>query len=106
MSDVIQRLLEVERNARRIISDAEREAARTVEEARREARRIVAEGRQAAQREADEDLRERVEQWEREKQARLDAEAGKLLSPEQLDPGAMARAVDFVVQVVAGQAPG
>ena len=58
MSDVIQRLLEVEKEARRIIAEAELQASETLSRANDEARAIKAEARGEGRREADQFLKQ------------------------------------------------
>ncbi len=101
MSDVIERLLEVERQARRIIADAEQKADETVSQAREEARRIVADSREEARRDADELLQREVRALQERKSERIAEESGKLASPDSVSPEKLKEAVEFVVNVIA-----
>ena len=105
MSNVIERLLEVERQARHVIAEAERQAAQTVDEAQAQARRLVAEGRKKAQADADEMLAGQARELEEDRQARLREEASRLPSAETMDPQKLGKAVQFVVKTVAYGAP-
>lgn len=101
MTDVIQRLLEVEKEARRIIAEAEDEAAQTVDRARDEARRIIADGRKQAQTEAEELSNRQVQTLQQQKEERLQQEKARLPSADGIDRQRLANAVEFVRQVVA-----
>ena len=101
MSDVIERLLEVEKEARQVIAQAEQEAADTTARAREQARRIVAESREEARRQA-EDLHNReVRALQEQKQERIRQERAKLPSADSIDPEKLDESVAFVVRTIA-----
>jgi len=101
VSDVIDRLLSVEHEARGVIARAEREAEEILERARRDARRLVAEAQEEAREKAAAAV-ERVESALGERMAeRLEREEKDLPSVERIAPAHMARAVETAVDVVA-----
>jgi len=84
MREVIEKMLEIERRARRIVAKAEAQAVRTTDEARAAARQTVEAAGQEALAQVDTIVREAVAQAEGEKQAQLtqvrrrcEAEKGK-----------------------------
>ena len=101
MSDVIERLLEVEQEARRLIAQGEREAEEAVEHAREEARRIVSEGHEEARRRAQEILDRTSEALQKQTAERVEEEKARLPLADGVDPGRLAEAVQFVVSLVA-----
>jgi vacuolar-type H+-ATPase subunit H len=101
LSDVIDRLLQVERDARRIIAEAEEEAARTVDEARSDARHTESEGREAARQEAEQIRRESARKVKEAEEARIEEERGRLPSAEDADPEAVERAARFAADTIA-----
>jgi vacuolar-type H+-ATPase subunit H len=101
VADVIERLLGVEQEARRVIARAEEEAAGTVDRAREEARHIVAEGHEQARREAEELLAATARTLQQEKEGRVEEEKGRLPSADSLDPVKLEEAVRFAVGVIA-----
>jgi len=101
VSDVIERLLDVEHEARRLIARAEGEAEQALERAREEGRRIVAEGHEEAQRQAQEIVDRTERALEQQMAERLDEEKKRLPSAEQVDASRLARAVELAVDIVA-----
>ncbi|MDP6106842.1 MAG: hypothetical protein QGI33_00190 [Candidatus Brocadiia bacterium] len=101
MSDVVQRLLQVEEEAKSIIEQARQEASSLVEDARLEARRTVDQSRLAARAEADEIVRAREQEARDERQRALDEAGRSAVSIESTDPDRLKHAVDRVVQVIA-----
>ncbi|MCK4376343.1 MAG: hypothetical protein KAX19_13485 [Candidatus Brocadiae bacterium] len=101
MSDVIERLLEVEQQARRIIAEAEREAARTVDRARQEARRIAAEGREEARRQAEQLVAHNARALQEQKEKLIEQERRRLPSAQSIGGEELAKAVEFAVRVIA-----
>jgi vacuolar-type H+-ATPase subunit H len=86
MREVIEKMLEIERRARRIVAKAEAQAARTTDEARAASRQTVEAARQQALAQVDTIVRKVVAQAEEEKEARLaevrqrcEAEKGKYM---------------------------
>ena len=107
MGDVIERLLEVEQQARRVIADAERQAAKTVDRARDEARTVLEQGRIAARRQADELLASGIKSLEDERRCTVEAARAGRPSPESLPEDAIRDAARSVVSVIVyGVAPG
>ena len=101
MSDVIERLLEVEQRARRIIADAEAGAAQTIDRAREEARTIVEQGREEARRQAEQLVSSNAQALAEGKDRCLaEAKAG-LPSADALGQDALERAARFAVNVIA-----
>ena len=100
MSDVIQRLLDVEKEARRIIARAEAEAASTASRAGEQARKVSVEAREKARGEAD-DLY-RLNALAARREARLAQAKAELPTPDSLDPDGLAKAAHFIVAVVSG----
>ena len=101
MSDVVQRLLEVEEEAKSIIEQARQEASRLVEDARQEAQRTLEQSRLAARAEAEEIVRAREQEARDERQRALDEAGRSAVSIESVDPDRLRRAVDRVVRVIA-----
>ena len=101
MSDVIERLLDVEHEARRLIAAAEGEAEQALDGAREEGRRIVAEGHEEAQRQAQEIVDRTERALQQQMAERLDEEKKRLPSAEQVDASRLARAVEVAVGTVA-----
>jgi len=101
VSDVIHRVLEVEREARRIIEQAEEQAAHITDGARQEARKIGSQIRQEAQQEADEIVRTAREKCQERKEQRLAEELEDLPSVQDIDEQKVTDAVEFIVQTLA-----
>lgn len=101
MSDVVQRLLQVEEEAKSIIEQARQEATKLVDDARQEARCTVEQSRRAARAEAEEIVRAREQEARDERQRALDEAGRSAVNIESVDPDRLKRAVDRVVQVIA-----
>jgi V/A-type H+-transporting ATPase subunit G/H len=99
--DVLGKLLEVEKDARRIIAESESEAEQILADARAEAGRIVAEAREEGRHRAAEFLATHQQELERKKQARLDQERSHLPDVDSLPPEALQEAVQVIVRAVA-----
>jgi vacuolar-type H+-ATPase subunit H len=100
LSDVIERLLDVEHEARRLIARAEHEAEQALERAREEGRRILAEGSDEAQRKTQEIVEGAQKALQQRMAERLKDEEKELPSAERIDPARLARAVETAVAVV------
>lgn len=86
MREVIEKMLEIERRARRIVAQAEAEATRLTDEARAQARQVVEQARQEALAQVDGIIREAVAEAEQQKASELarlrhqfEAEKGRYL---------------------------
>jgi len=101
VTDFIDRLLEVEKQARQIIARADRDAAAAVAEGRAEAKRIVAEAREQARREAEELIAGEARELAERRQKLIDKERAKLPRLAGQDQKKLAEAVDMVVRAVA-----
>jgi vacuolar-type H+-ATPase subunit H len=101
VSDVIEKLLEVERQARQIIAEAEQQAAQVLGKAQEDARQVGADGRRDAQHEAADLLKRQAEEMERQRQQRLEQEKARLPAADSMDRQKLAEGIDFVVQAVA-----
>ncbi len=101
MSETIQRLLEIEQQARRIIEEAEEDADRIVAEAREQARRIRSEGREDARQRAQEMIDRNAEELRRQRRRRVREEQERLPSPEDLAPEKLDEAARLAVRVIA-----
>jgi vacuolar-type H+-ATPase subunit H len=106
VSDIIERLLEVEKQARQIIARAEKEAAEEVEKAREEARQIVADSRRQAREEADRLLQEQAAELDGQREERIQREQSELPSPDSIDRQKLADAIEFVVGAIASGGAG
>jgi vacuolar-type H+-ATPase subunit H len=102
VSDVIQRLLEVEKDARRILTEAEQQAAAMLSRANEEARSARAEARDKGRRDADEFVKQKTEELQERYAARVEAAKAQLPSPGNLDPDEVREAARYVVNVVSG----
>ncbi|MFW6189323.1 MAG: V-type ATP synthase subunit H [Planctomycetota bacterium] len=100
MSDVIQRLLEVEKEARRIIEEAEQEADRIARQANREAEEIREQTRNQAREDADGLVQDKLSELQQRKQQRLKEAAEELPSPEDLEQEKLDEAVRLVTDVI------
>lgn len=101
MSDIIERLLEVEKEARQIIAGAEREAGDTVSRAREQARRIIADAREEARRQAEELFDRQVRTLQEQKEERVKQERGRLPSADSVAPDKLNEAVGLVTRAIA-----
>jgi len=101
VSDVIERLLEVESRARRLIAEAERDAARTVDEARRQAQQTAKSAREEAKRKADELLATGLDAARKDMNEKLERQKAQLPPADAAEPRAVEQAVDLVARVIA-----
>jgi len=101
MSDVIERLLEVEQKAKGVIEEARRQASGLVDVARRDAQQALKESRDVARKQADEFLREQEGRAQVQREALLQDARGGVMSIEKVDPQRLGRAVEQVVGAVA-----
>lgn len=104
MGDVIERVLNVEEEARRIVAEAEQEAQAILDRAHAEAQQIESAARERARREADDLLSAKARVLEERRQKAIQEEQQRLPSVEGIDPASMEKAVRFAVGVVAGEA--
>jgi len=106
MRDVIQKMLEAEAEAKRLLSEAEAEADRIRADARRRAQRLVETARQEARDEADRLHAEAAEQAGRDRDAGLSRAAQRIEQEVGIDPERRREAVETVVRAVAGEEAG
>jgi vacuolar-type H+-ATPase subunit H len=104
VSDVIQRLLEVEKEARGILTDAEQQAAATLSKANEQARAVRADGREQSRQHADKFVAEKTEELNRQYEVRLEEAKAGLPTARSLDADEVQKAARFVVGVISGQA--
>lgn len=105
MSDVIGKLLEVEKEARAIIMEAEQEAAETLSKANEQARTVKAEGREEGRQQADKFVKGRSDELHRQYESRLAEVKAGLPSATDLGPEDVKKAARFVVRIISGQGP-
>ncbi len=103
MSDVIQKLLEVEKEARGLLTEAEQKAAHKLSEANAQARKVKSEGREEGRLQADKFVNDRTEELRRQYESHLAEEKAGLPSAEDLDPDEVKRVARFVVRIISGQ---
>ena len=101
MRDAIERLLEVEEQAKRIVAQAEEEAARILAEAHRRGEQVQEEAAAAARLEAEGIIRAAREQAEQSRKEMLQAAAQDSPGDGQLDVAKARKAVDRIARVVA-----
>lgn len=102
MSDVIERLLSVEQEARRIIAQAEKDADEALERAREEGGRIESEGHAETRRQAEEVLSTAERSLREQKEEAIRQESERLPSADSIDAAELGKAVRFAVGVIAG----
>jgi len=101
MKDTLERMLEAEKEAGQIVSDADNEARKAVDEAHRRASDIVNEAREASHREAKKIVDEAVDAARKEKAHRLAEVSHKLESlPRQVPAERKREAAELVVKAV------
>ena len=100
MREVIQSLLEAEREARGIAQAARDEAARWVAEAERQAQTLLAEARQAARDEAARTISAALDAGREEHQRRLDSAVADIRAEVHLDELTQDRFAEAVVRCV------
>jgi len=103
MRDVIQRMLDAEAQANRIIAEAEAQADRIRADARRQAHERAEAIRADARAEADRLVREAADEADRDRADALRRAAETIDREVRLDDRARARAVEAVVRAVTGQ---
>ncbi len=103
MSDVIQKLLEVEKEARGLLVEAEQKAAEMMSEANAQARAVKSKGREEGRLQADKFVKDREDELSRQYESRLQEEKSGLPSPKDLDPDDLKNAARFVVSIISGQ---
>jgi vacuolar-type H+-ATPase subunit H len=106
MGDVIERVLNVEEEARRIVAQAEQEAQAALDRAHAEAQRIESEARERARREADELLSAKARALEGQREEAIREEQQRLPSVDSIDPVRWEEAVEFAVRVITGEMAG
>lgn len=106
MSDVIGRLLEVEKEARQIIADAEQKAGAVLSRANDEARAAKAEARTEGRRQADQFIKQKTEELRQRYQEQVERARAKLPAPGSLKPDEVRQAVRFAVDVISGTESG
>jgi vacuolar-type H+-ATPase subunit H len=104
VGDVIERVLNVEEEARRIVAEAEQEAQAILDRAHAEAQQIESAARERARREADDLLSAKARVLEEQRQKAIREEQQRLPSVEGIAPARLEEAVRFAVGVVAGEA--
>jgi len=103
VSDVIQKLLEVEKEARGLLTEAEQKAAHTLSKANEQARAVKSEGREEGRLQADKFVKDKGDELRRQYESRLAEVKAGLPSPEDLDPDEVKKAAHFVVRIISGQ---
>jgi len=101
VSQIIERLLEVEKEARQTIAQADRQATQTIEDAHAEARRSIVQSREQTQAEARKLLDDRMLELQTQREERLAQEQPLLPNAESIDRRKLAKAVEFVVRTIA-----
>jgi vacuolar-type H+-ATPase subunit H len=103
VSDVIDRLLEVEKDARALLIDAEQQAAATLSKANQEARALRAEALEQGRRQADQFVKEQSDELQRQYEARLKQAEADLPTAKDLPPEEVRKIARFVVGVISAQ---
>jgi vacuolar-type H+-ATPase subunit H len=103
MRDVIQKILETEAEAKRLVEAAKAEADETLSKASTQTQELLAQARREVRAEAERMVQAAVEEGEREKQERLARAAAEIKSQIRLDETVIQRAVEGVVRCVRGQ---
>jgi len=103
MRDVIQKMLEAEAEAKRIVAEAEAEADRIRAEARRQAQHLLETARRQARDEADRLIAEADEQADRDRGSGLSLAAERIEQEVGIDPERRREAVETVVRAVAAE---
>ncbi len=105
MRDVIQKMLEAEAEAQRIVSEAGTEADRIRTDARRRAQQRAEKTREEARAEADRLIAEAENQARRDRDEALRRAAEATEQEVRIDPDRRREAVDAVVRAVVGEPP-
>jgi vacuolar-type H+-ATPase subunit H len=103
MREVIQGLIDAEREARSIVQSARAEAEGIVVDAEKRARSLTAEARQAVAAEAAQLIAAAVESAQQEKKKRLERAAAEIQNQVRMDEATRNRLADAVVRCVCGQ---
>jgi len=101
MSDVVERLLGVEKVARAVIEQARQDAAHTAEEARRQAQAVLDESREKARAESEEILRQGIREAEEARKRTLQEARTHTSGIESIPDENVRRAASRVVEVIA-----
>jgi vacuolar-type H+-ATPase subunit H len=103
MRNVIQKVLETEAEAKRLVEAAKAEAEDILSKARKQAQELLAQARREARAEAERMVEAAVKEAERERQERLARAAAEIKTQVRLDEPVTRRAVEGVVLCVCGQ---
>ena len=103
MRNVIQKVLEAEAEAKRLVEAAKAEAEDTLCQARKQAQELLAQGRREARAEAERIVEAALKEAEHEKQERLARAAAEIKTQIHLDEAMTRRAVEGVVWCVCGR---
>jgi len=101
VNDPIERLLEVEEEARQILQRAKDEASAIVSDARRQADKLATDAAEAARAEAEQALRAGRQRAEKEREELLRRASEEAPTSELLDDETLRRAADRIARVVA-----
>lgn len=102
MREIIQKVIEAEAEAQRVVAEAEAEAARLVAEAREQAGARLESVRTATREAADRTVAEAEAAARREREQRLAEAAGNIAGRIRLDEARRQAAVELVVRRVCG----
>lgn len=100
MRNVIQKVLETEREAKRLVETAKADAENVLSKARQQAREMLAQAQQNAHAEAQRMVEVAIEAAEREKQESLARATAEIKTEVHLDKAVLQRAVEGVVRCV------
>jgi vacuolar-type H+-ATPase subunit H len=103
MREVIQKMVEAESEAKRVLQAATAEADHVLADARRQAQGLLEQSRREARAEAARTVEAAVQQAEREKKDLLAKEIVAVETETRLDDATRRAAVEAVVRVVSGQ---
>jgi len=103
MRDVIQKMLEAEAEARRIVAAAEAEAERLHADARQQGQQLADKVRADTRAEADAIIEQACREAQHERQNRLDQASTSIEAEIQLDETSRAAVVEGVVRCVCGR---
>jgi len=103
MREVIQKMVEAEGEAKRILDAAKAEADRLMGDARRQAQGLIEQSRREAKAAAAKVVEAAVQTAEREKKDRLSREIAAVEAETRLDDATRRAAVEAVVRLVSGQ---
>lgn len=103
MKKIIQQLLEVEGEAKRIVAEAEKQTRRAIADARRKAQDLLEQKRQLAAEEAQRLVHDQVDRATADKQARLDEASARHRATVHIPDERAAEAVETIFRAVTGQ---